>query len=179
MHVVGRSLLAYSRSKESATEKLHAAPSFYQNLALAYPSSSLEEKLKDGRTSVTNKPTERNKDLPVIAFIKPAASSNKNGLHRAANQFFCLPLQTGDVLGEVEDARNLDIQSSVLLHQPASHIPQGRKPFPCKDLAPGGHRRLWPPLHVGCSSATWSLRRPPKLEATKRHPVGHLQLRFP
>jgi hypothetical protein len=29
-HVVGRSLLAYSRSKKSPTEKLHSAPSFHQ-----------------------------------------------------------------------------------------------------------------------------------------------------
>jgi hypothetical protein len=38
----------------------------------------------------------------------------------------------------------------------------------------GGQRQILPPLHGGCSSATWSLRRSPKLEATKRHPVGHL-----
>jgi hypothetical protein len=50
------------------------------------------------------------------------------------------------------------------LHQPASHLIQNRKPFNCKGPAPGGQQRLWPPLHVGCSSATWSLRRPPKLD---------------
>jgi hypothetical protein len=42
--------------------------------------------------------------------------------------------------------------------------------------SPGGQRQILPPLHVGFSSAIWSLRRPQKLEATKRHrhPVGHL-----
>jgi hypothetical protein len=33
-------------------------------------------------------------------------------------------------LGEVEDARSLDIQLAVLLHQPASHFPQGVKSLP-------------------------------------------------
>jgi hypothetical protein len=44
--------------------------------------------------------------------------------------------------------------------------------FPSNDTAPGGQRQILPPLHVGCPSATWSLRRPPELEATKRHPVS-------
>jgi hypothetical protein len=41
---------------------------------------------------------------------------------------------------------------------------------PSDHLAPGGQSQLLPPLHVGFSSATRSLRRPPELEATKRHP---------
>jgi hypothetical protein len=71
--------------------------------AVEYWSSSSEENLKEGRTTATNKPTERNKDLSVIVLIKPAASGFKNLLHTAANHFFCLPLQTGNTLGEVED----------------------------------------------------------------------------
>jgi hypothetical protein len=39
----------------------------------------------------------------VIVFIKLAASGDENWLDGAANQIFCLPLQTGDTLGEVED----------------------------------------------------------------------------
>jgi hypothetical protein len=41
MHVVGRCLLAYSRSKESATEKLHAAdgnPDYWWNYS-GFPSA--------------------------------------------------------------------------------------------------------------------------------------------
>jgi hypothetical protein len=78
----------------------------------------------------------------VIVLIQPAASGNKIGLREAANQFFCLHQETRHVLLCYEHARNLDIQSSVLLHQPASHLDQNRKPFPCKDLALWGHRRL-------------------------------------
>jgi hypothetical protein len=40
MHDVGRTLLAYSRSKKIPTENLHSEPPFHQNLALDYPSSS-------------------------------------------------------------------------------------------------------------------------------------------
>jgi hypothetical protein len=39
MRVVGRSLLAYSRSKETRTRKLHHEPPFDQNLAHEYSSS--------------------------------------------------------------------------------------------------------------------------------------------
>jgi hypothetical protein len=80
----------------------------------------LRGKSEGGRTTATNTPTERNKDLSVIVLIQPAASGDKLSLDGdgAANQFFCLQQETGDVLGEVEDARNLDIQPAVPL--PAS-----------------------------------------------------------
>jgi hypothetical protein len=60
--------------------------------------------LKDGRTSATKAATQRNKDLSAIVVVKPTASGDKLSLDGAANQFFSLPLQTRDALGEVEDA---------------------------------------------------------------------------
>jgi hypothetical protein len=41
--------------------------------------------------------------------------------------------------------------------------------------APGGQRHLLPLLGVGFSSARRLLSKPPKLEATKWHSIGHLQ----
>jgi hypothetical protein len=116
----------------------------------------------------------------VIVLIKPAASGFKKLLHTAANQFFCLQQQTGDTLGEDEDARNLEFQLSVLLHhQPGSDLSNESHITDSQGLAPGGHRRLLPLLHVGLSSARWLRSKPPELEATKRHPAGHPQLRSP
>ena len=180
MHVVGRSLLVYSRSKESTTEKLHAAPSFYQNLTHEYSSSSSEANLKEGRTTAANKPTERNKDLSVIALIKPAASGFKNLLHTAANQFsaftnkhgpFCCAMNT-------RETSNSSQLCPCISPLSASHR-WATSPHPTTSLfvaigdydlffTSGVHRLL-----------AWSLRRPPKLEATKRHPVGHLHLIYP
>jgi hypothetical protein len=113
----------------------------------------------------------------IVLIQEPAASGFKHLLHTAANQFFCLPLQTRGVLVEVQVASSVHENRLVLLHRPASHLHQNQKPFHRKDLAPGGHPKLWPPLHVGFLSARWLLCRShqtPKLEATKRHPVGHL-----
>jgi hypothetical protein len=68
----------------------------------------------------------------------------------------------------------------VSLHRPGSDLHQNQKPFHRDPpLSRGPSAIMWPPLHVGSSSATWSLRRPPELEATKRHPVGHLELQHP
>ena len=127
---------------------------------LAKPLLCLRSCLRSSRAfrpephGATNKPTERNKDLSVIVLIKPAASGFKNLLHTAANQFFCLHQQTRPVLVEVLPARNLGVHLSVPLHQPPSHLIQNRKPFNRKDPARCGHRRLWPLLHAGLSSAT-------------------------
>jgi hypothetical protein len=118
--------------------------------------------------------TEGNKGLSVVVLIQLVITLLPYRLHEAANQIFSLQQQTRDALGEVEDARNLGFHLSVPLHRPGSDLDQHRNPRDRKDSAPGGQRRLWSLLHVGFSSATWSLRRPPKLEATKRHPVGHL-----
>ena len=65
------------------------------------------------------------------------------------------------------------------LHRPGSDLDQHRNPRDRKDPAPGGHRRLLPLLHVGLASARWLLSKPRKLEATKRHSVGHPELRPP
>jgi hypothetical protein len=79
---------------------------------------------------------------------------------------------------EVQVARSLDIQLSVLLHRPASHLDQNRKPFARKktslSVAIGDYGA--PLLHVGRAfiSARWLLSKLPKLEATKWHSVGHL-----
>jgi hypothetical protein len=43
-------------------------------------------------------------DLSVVVYIQLAASGDKIRLDGAANHFFCLQRQTGDVLGGVEDA---------------------------------------------------------------------------
>jgi hypothetical protein len=68
----------------------------------------------------------------------------------------------------------------VLLHRPGSDHSNESPIFASQSLAPGGHRRLLPLLHIGLSSASWWFRsKPPKLEATKRHSVGHPQLRSP
>jgi hypothetical protein len=46
---------------------------------------------------------------------------------------------------------------------------------PSAIMASSARRQLWPPLHVGFSSARWLLSKPPELlEATKRHSIGHL-----
>jgi hypothetical protein len=68
---------------------------------------------------VTKEATERNMDLSVIVFMQTAPSGDELRPHGAANQFLWLHQQTGDVLGEVHDARSLDMLLSVLLHQPA------------------------------------------------------------
>jgi hypothetical protein len=52
----------------------------------------------------------------VFIFIQLVITLLPYRFHTAANQFFCLHQETGDVLGEVEDARNLEFQSPVLLH---------------------------------------------------------------
>jgi hypothetical protein len=67
--------------------------------------------------------------------------------------FSAFKQQTLPVLGEIPPARKLDIQLSVLLHRPASHLGQDVKMFGRDELALGGQRQLWPPLHVGFSSA--------------------------
>jgi hypothetical protein len=149
MRVVGRSLLAYSRSKESATEKLHAAPAF-----LSKPDSRifivlLRGKSEGGRTTATNKPTERNKELSAIVLIQPAASGDKLSLDGAANQFCCLHQQTRPVLGEIPPARNLGFQPAVSLHRPGSDLDQHRNPRDRKDPAPGG----WGPAAIMASSS--------------------------
>jgi hypothetical protein len=118
-------------------------------------------------------------DLSVIVLVKPAASGCKLSPDGAAIQFFCLQQETRHALLCYEHARNLEFQFSVLLHQPGSDL----SPEPIvscrRRVARCGHRRLWPPLHVGLASARWLRSKPPKLEATKRHPVGLPQLRFP
>jgi hypothetical protein len=121
---------------------------------------------------------ERNMDLSVIVFMQLAASGDGHRLHRAANQFFYLQLQTRHVLLEVVHAVSVPENRTDFLHQPAVLVllPQNEKPFARKDLAPGGQRQLLPLLHAGFASARRLLSKPPKLEATKRHPVGHLKL---
>jgi hypothetical protein len=67
----------------------------------------------------TKEATERNMDISVVVYMQTASSGELHGLHGAANQFLYLPQQTLPVSGEIPPARNLDIQLSVLLHQPA------------------------------------------------------------
>jgi hypothetical protein len=117
--------------------------------------------------------------LSVVVFIQLVITLLPYRFHEAANQLFCLHQQTRRVLVEVLLARNLGFQLSVLLHRPPSHLIQNRKPANRKDLARCGQHRLLPLLHVGLSSARWLRSKPRKLEATKRHPVGHPELRSP
>jgi hypothetical protein len=112
--------------------------------------------------------------LSVVVYIQLAASGDKIRLHGAANQFQEEQRQTRHVLVAVVHAPKLDIKLSVLLHQPAIHLSQNEKLF-CRDSpALCDQRQILPPLHVGLASARWLLPKPPKLAATKRHPVGHL-----
>jgi hypothetical protein len=117
------------------------------------------------RSSARTQATERKMGLSVVVFVQLVITLLPYRFHEAANQFFCLHQETRDVLVEVDDARKTAGLMSSGLHQPASHLDQNRKPSPCKDLALGGHRRLWPLLHVGLSSARWLLSKPPKLWA--------------
>jgi hypothetical protein len=112
-------------------------------------------------------------------ITKGPACADGHRLHRAANHFFYLQLQTLPVLVEIPPAQNLGIKPAVLLHQPAIHLGQNIKMFGHDDPALCGHWQLWPLLHVGLASARRLLSKPPKLEATKRHPVGHLKLQHP
>jgi hypothetical protein len=121
----------------------------------------------------------RNMDLSVVVFMHLAASGDQLGLHWPANQFLCLPNQTRPVLIEVLPARFVHENRTDFLHQPANPLHQNAKPFPRKDPAPGGHPQLWPLLHVGLASARRLLSKPPKLEATKQHSVGHPRLQHP
>jgi hypothetical protein len=58
-------------------------------------------------------------DLSVVVLKQVAASGKVYRPHKAANQFLWLHQQTRRVSVEVPLAPNLDIQLSVLLHQPA------------------------------------------------------------
>ena len=70
---------------------MHSEPPFHQNLALEYPSSSWEAKLKDERTSATKEATEQNMGLSVVVYIQLAASGDKIRLDGATNQFWLAP----------------------------------------------------------------------------------------
>jgi hypothetical protein len=134
----------------------------------------LRSKSEGGTTECHERTTEGNKGLSVVILIQLVITLLPYRFHEAANQFFSLQQQTWRVLVEVLLARNLGFQLSVLLHRPPSHLIQNRKPVNRKDLARCGKHRLWPLLHVGLSSARWLRSKPPELEATTRHPVGHL-----
>jgi hypothetical protein len=74
------------------------------------------------RSSATTEATERNMGLSVVVFIQLVITLLPYRFHRAANQLFCLHQQTRGALVEVQVARNLEFQSSVLLHQRISPL---------------------------------------------------------
>jgi hypothetical protein len=116
--------------------------------------------------------------LSVIDFIKPAASGDKLGLRGATNQIFCLQQQTRCVLVEVLRCNSRETSNSIYLCpciSPLATFPRTENPSPAKTLllvASSDAHGLF--FTSGFHLARWLLSKPPKLEATKRHPVGHL-----
>jgi hypothetical protein len=59
---------------------------------------------------------ERNMALSVIVSVQLAASGDQLELHKAANQFLCLPAQTRGLLLEAQGVLSLEFPPAVLLH---------------------------------------------------------------